>query len=554
MSADRPTVPASERRIWRPWFPLWWMFGVAAVIGSFQFTGFSLDLRNIVKIAGIIVGLVGLSIWFLLSGIGARSLRRIIVGVVWCVLLFAHLFLIDFRNDGAGQLIGWRWGWQAKPDQLLDVPDAKTAISDWQTTFFDYPRFLGAGYWAEATGVDVDPDWDTNPPQEVWRRPIGAGWSAFAIVGDYAVTQEQRGDSELVACYRLSTGEPMWIHADEVRFDPQDLGGNLGGVGPRATPTIHDARVYTHGATGIINCLDARTGEVLWAHDVEQEFDIPPLLWGKSGSPLVIPDLGIVVVNISVPPEASGTEDATGSLTAFDISTGEVRWRGGNLTTSYASPVVCEFGGVRQILQVNEGYLTAYRAEDGKELWNHEWPSSSSGSAACSQPVPLAGDRVFISKGYGHGASLLQIARDDDGRFLATPLWEKPVMKTKLCNVVLRDGYVYGLDDTLLQCVELETGKSMWKKRRSPPFGHGQVLLVGDHLLVTTERGELLLVQCSPTKYRELAAVRVLDEEGVTWNNPALAGPYLLVRNDREAACYRLPMKDESVESVSATD
>jgi outer membrane protein assembly factor BamB len=196
---------------------------------------------------------------------------------------------------------------------------------------------------------------------------------------------------------------------------------------------------------------------------------------------------------------------------------------------------------------VNEGYLTAHRARDGKELWKFEWPSSSSGGAACTQPIPLPEDRVFICKGYGLGSALLKIERRGEDHFLVTPLWEpeiKPVMKSKLSNVVVHEGYVYGLDDTLLQCVELESGKSMWKKRRKPEFGHGQNLLVGDKLLVTTERGELLLVECSPKAYRELGAVRVLDEEGIAWNNPALAGPYLLVRNEREAACFKLPCKD----------
>lgn len=551
MSADIISDNSTERpRIRDPWFPVWWVLGTAFVVTIFQFTGLSPDIHNIVMLVGIATALIGLSAWFYRSRIGTSNFRLATLAVIWGAALVAHLFVIDFRNDGTGRFIGWRWAWQPKNDQLLAVPEARSIIDDWQTTSVDYPRFLGSGYWAEAKGLEIDPDWDSNPPEEIWRKPIGAGWSAFSVVGDYAVTQEQRGDSELVTCYRVSTGEPVWVHGDQVRFDPQGHFANLGGVGPRATPTLHNARVYTQGATGIVNCLDARTGEVLWSHDLEGDFDVAPLLWGKSGSPLVIPDLGIVVINVGVPPEKSSHIDCTGSLTAFDLETGEVRWQGGNLTTSYASPVECELAGERQILQVNEGYLTAHRASDGTVLWQHEWPSSSSGSAACSQPVPLEGDRIFLTKGYGIGATLLHVTKKAEGNFETTPVWKpgvKPVLKTKLCNVVIRDGYAYGLDDTLLQCVEIETGRSMWKKRRNPLFGHGQVLLVGNHLLVATERGELLLVECSPEKYNELASIRVLDESGVTWNNPALAGSYLLIRNDREAACYRLPLKTGDV-------
>src|SRR5690606_34929509 len=191
-------------------------------------------------------------------------------------------------------------------------PVAKSEISDWKPTSFDYPRFLGNGYWPEATGIELATDWEREPPQEVWRRPIGAGWAGFSVVGDYAITQEQRGNSELVTCYRVSTGEPVWDHSHEIRFDAQDVQGNLGRVGNHATPTIHENRVYTQGATGIINCLDARTGDVLWSHYVEKEFEIPTLVWGKSGSPLVIPDLGIVVVNLGAPPEFAGTDKYDG--------------------------------------------------------------------------------------------------------------------------------------------------------------------------------------------------------------------------------------------------
>jgi outer membrane protein assembly factor BamB len=160
--------------------------------------------------------------------------------------------------------------------------------------------------------------------------------------------------------------------------------------------------------------------------------------------------------------------------------------------------------------------------------------------------VPLDGDRLFLSKGYGVGSSLVAIKRDAAGEFSAEPLWRpaiKRVMKTKMCNVVARDGFIYGLDDVLLECIEADTGAVRWKKRRSPEFGHGQIVLVGNVILVLSETGELALVEASPERYNELASVQVLDDANVTWNNPAFAPPYLLVRNGREAACYRLPLK-----------
>ena len=187
----------------------------------------------------------------------------------------------------------------------------------------------------------------------MWRREIGAGWSAFAIVGDYAVTQEQRGENELVTCYRVQTGEPVWTHADEARFDPADAVGGLGDIGPRATPTIHGDRIFTQGGTGIVNCLDASTGHVLWSHDTAAEFGATVTLWGKAGSPLVVDDM--VVISVGAPtgesparplqrPGSRRDEPYNSSLVAFDIDTGAVRWPAGQRQASYASPVLATLG------------------------------------------------------------------------------------------------------------------------------------------------------------------------------------------------------------------
>ncbi|HEX4416182.1 MAG TPA: hypothetical protein VH107_21295, partial [Lacipirellulaceae bacterium] len=158
----------------------------------------------------------------------------------------------------------------------------------------------------------------------------------------------------------------------------------------------------------------------------------------------------------------------------------------------------------------------------------------------------LGGDRLFLSKGYGVGCSLLAIKPDSDGRLSASPLWQPPikkVMKNKFSNVVVRDAYVYGLDDVLLECIDRETGSVKWRKRREPVFGHGQIMLVGDTILVLSETGELTLVEATPSQYHELATLQALADSNVTWNNPAFSAPYLLLRNAREAVCYRLAVK-----------
>src|SRR4029079_2715489 len=197
--------------------------------------------------------------------------------------------------------------------------------------------------WAEVKGVELETDWQSHPPRELWRHEIGAGWSAFSIVGDYAVTQEQRGENELVICYRRQTGEPVWTHSDKTRFDPADAIGGLGDVGPRATPTIAGDRIYTQGGTGIVNCLDAHTGGVGWSHDTPTEFGATVTVWGKAGSPLVVDDIAVVSVGAPTGGWEGNTATTSGakakdappkvynsSLVAFDAKTGALRWNAGS--------------------------------------------------------------------------------------------------------------------------------------------------------------------------------------------------------------------------------
>jgi outer membrane protein assembly factor BamB len=240
----------------------------------------------------------------------------------------------------------------------------------------------------------------------------------------------------------------------------------------------------------------------------------------------------------------------TGSLVAYDAESGKIIWSAGQNRSSYASPVLAELLGEKLILSINEDLLTAHRITDGDIVWAHEWPGNSDSDATASQPIPLPGDKLFLSKGYGIGSSLLQLSRDKEGKIVAEPLWSptiRKVMKTKMGNVVIRDGYVYGLDGGILQCIDLEEGKSQWKKRRVPAIGHGQIMLVGDVLVVLSEAGELILIDPNPEEYRELAAMRVFPPEQVTWNNPTFSAPYFLLRNNEQAVCLKMPMLEKPV-------
>ncbi|HVX15717.1 MAG TPA: PQQ-binding-like beta-propeller repeat protein [Pirellulales bacterium] len=481
--------------------------------------------RNLATIAASL--LIGgfLTLWGIF-GTGLRRVNqlRIILATVAAVAVAIGCLRVEGFSGNLTPRIGWAWG--AKPDESLAATAPVTRTVDLaetadlsRTTADDFPQFLGPRRNVTTETPAFDTDWKTHPPKLIWQRPIGAGWSSFAVVGDYAVTQEQRADDECVTCYALRTGEPLWLRSDVGRFSHP-----MSGDGPRSTPTIDEGRVYTLGALGRLNCLDGRSGKLLWTHDVVKECDAVPPEWAKSCSPLVVDDLVVV--------SAGGSKGK--SLVAYDKESGEMIWHAGDQPSSYASPRLAELAGTRQILMVNAQAVTAHAPDDGRVLWEFPW---AGGMPKVPDAVPIDGDRVFISAGYGLGCKLLKIKPSGDDKLSAALVWESTKLKPKFMNVVVRDGCVYGLDDgRALVCLDLEKGQPRWRGGR---YGHGQILLVNDILLVQAEGGEVALVEASPDRFHELTRFQALD--GQTWNNPVVAGRLLLVRNATQAACYELP-------------
>jgi outer membrane protein assembly factor BamB len=345
---------------------------------------------------------------------------------------------------------------------------------------------------------------------------VGEAWSSFAVSGAAAVTQEQRGDQEMVVRYDVETGGQVWTHADQAA-----LLTTVGGRGPRATPTIVDGQVYALGATGILNCLELETGRPVWSHNVVEERGVNVADYGLPSSPLVVDDL--VIVQIA---------RVERSLVAYHRFDGELVWRADSGKGSYSSPVLATVAGIRQILIVNRSSVAGHAVEDGRLLWQEDWQI---GGDKITPPLLMGPDRLLVSAGYGAGSRLFHLRAEGDG-LRVEQIWKSPRLKSKFASMVLHRGTVYGLDDGVLTALDPETGERLWKKGR---YGHGQLILVGDLLLIQTEGGAVVLVEASPDAHRELARLEALG--GKTWNPPALAGRLLLVRNNREAVCYELP-------------
>jgi hypothetical protein len=403
------------------------------------------------------------------------------------------------------------------PAPAVERPTERAADPENAGKDADWPGFRGPARDGVIRGVRIETDWSRRPPVELWRAPIGPGWSSFAVGGDLVYTQEQRGDEEVVSCYRLSTGEPVWHHRDPVRFWESN-----GGAGPRATPAVHRGRVYTLGATGIVNALDARDGSVVWSRNAATDTGAELPGWGFAGSPLVVGNSVIVA--------------ASGRLAAYDAGTGAPRWTRQTAGGGYSSPHLATIDGVTQIVLLSGGGATGVAPADGVVLWEHKWESGGS----IVQPALTANGDVLVTGADTMGPiGMRRLAVARTGGWKVEERWTSRGLKPYFNDFVVHKGHAFGFDGSILACIDLENGERKWKGGR---YGHGQMVLLADQdvLLVLSEDGELALVSATPDKFTELARFKAM--EGKTWNHPVAVRDILLVRNGEEMVAFRLPL------------
>jgi outer membrane protein assembly factor BamB len=381
-------------------------------------------------------------------------------------------------------------------------------------------------YWTDFRGPGRDghyrerairTDWPATGLTPLWKQPIGGGYASFVIARGRAFTIEQRGPDEVVAAYDVPTGRELWTHAWRAVFSE-----TLGGDGPRATPTWADGRVFALGGRGELRCFDEATGRVLWRTNILEENGATNLEWGMAASPLVVDDTVIVL-----PGGSNGR-----SVVAYDRRTGTLAWSALGDQQAYSSPMLVTLAGTRQLLVFSGSRLVGLTPDRGALLWEYPWATQFGVHAG--QPLLLGDNRVFLSSGYGTGAAVIEVTSAGGG-LAAREVWRNNRMKNQFTSSVLHEGFIYGLDESILACLDASTGELKWKGGR---YGYGQVLLASGHLIVLTEDGDLALVRATPERHQEIARFSVLS--GKTWNHPAMADGYLWVRNGSEMAAFDL--------------
>jgi outer membrane protein assembly factor BamB len=472
---------------------------------------------------------VVLTVW-VAWGVVARKapsrLRR--VGLVAVVALAWSYFLLirmDGLNGEQDARVSWRWTPTAEELFLAERGTVGSGPAPGELPApvlqpGDSPGFRGPGRDGVVDGESIASDWSANPPRQVWRRRVGPAWSSVAVAGGRLYTQEQRGSREAVVCYEAETGAEVWSHEDAARFYEA-----VSGAGPRATPAFADGRVFALGAAGVLNCLDARTGERRWSRDVAADASAKAPLWGFASSPLVM-EGGVVVY-------AGG--DAGKGLLAYRAYSGEPAWTADAGQLSYSSPQAATVCGTPQVLMWSDRGLLAVDPATGAVLWEHAVPAP--GAPRSLQPHAVAGGKeVLVASEADLGVACVAVTHEG-GAWAASRRWSSRQMKPSFNDFVVHEGHAYGFDGYTFCCINLESGARCWKEGR---YGHGQVVLLADRglLLVGAENGEVALLAADPHRRRELGRFRAV--EGKVWASPVVAHGRLYVRSDEEMACYDL--------------
>ncbi|HJZ55001.1 MAG TPA: PQQ-binding-like beta-propeller repeat protein, partial [Gemmataceae bacterium] len=311
----------------------------------------------------------------------------------------------------------------------------------------DWTGFRGA----RRDGVVSEPafrGWDGSAPHERWRHPVGPAWSSFCAVGELLFTQEQRGDAEVVACYRADTGDELWASGEPGRHsDPPS------GVGPRATPAFAEGKVFALTTGGMLVCLDAASGQGVWKVNLGEKLGASKPTFGLSTSPLVVGDLVIVnPASVSAP-----------RLVAFAAATGEQRWAAdGTGTEGYSSPHLATIHGSEHVLVFNGAGLFGHDPRSGRELWHYDWKAANNEPTAV-QPLVLPDGRVVIGGGnVGLGTRCVAVRKQGAG-WATAEAWKTTRFTPKFNDVVARDNHLYGLDNGGLTCLDLADGRQVWK-------------------------------------------------------------------------------------------
>jgi outer membrane protein assembly factor BamB len=384
----------------------------------------------------------------------------------------------------------------------------------------DWPHFLGPQRNSTSTEAGLLQTWDAKGPPLVWQKEVGEGYSAPVVAGGRLILFHRIGDEEIVECLDAANGKEIWKHHESTNYsDPLGKGD-----GPRSTPLIAGERVYTLSPGGRLLCLEMAGGKKVWQRELLHDYNVPRSYFGVGTSPIL--EGGRLLVNV-------GGRDA--GIVAFDKDSGKEVWKATQDGASYSSPIAADLDGVRHVVFLTRQGIVSLDPANGNVRFQKRWRSRMDASVNAATPV-VVGDGLFFTACYETGAILVRAKKDG-----LEELWNND--RSLSCHFgtpVYHEGFLYGFDGrqesgTEFRCIEAKTAQVQWRKEG---FGCGSMILAEGNLIVLSENGELVLVECKSDKYREKARAAVLT--GACRAHMALANGRLYARDNRKLACWNL--------------
>jgi outer membrane protein assembly factor BamB len=379
----------------------------------------------------------------------------------------------------------------------------------------DWPRWRGPGLDGISRETGLLAEWPKGGPRRLWEIPLSGGFSSVAVADGKLFTLTKEGNQEVVLCLNAATGGERWRYRYDCDYKAHRTftGGGMPAsrTGPRATPAVDGGRLYTLGATGILLCLDTKTGGLVWRQDLLQVAGRTCPAHGYCGCPLVVGERVYV--------QAGGPNGK--SLAALDKHDGRIVWHALDDGLSPSSPIWAVVGGSPQVIFFTGQRVVGVRPQDGKLLWGYPWSTRYDLNIA----TPIYADgKVFISSNYGAGGALLRLT----GTGEPEKVWKSLSMQNHFSTSVLWQGHLYGSSESRLRCVDVETGKVAWDKAN---LGRVSLVVADGRLIILGEHGQLILARLTPTAYREISRCQLFDAQTLTWTVPVLSDGRLFVRS-----------------------
>jgi outer membrane protein assembly factor BamB len=371
----------------------------------------------------------------------------------------------------------------------------------------DWPQWRGVNRDAKANGFSAPKTWPKEMTQK-WKVAVGLGDATPALVGDKLYVFAREGDDEIIRCLDAANGKELW----QVKYAAQAVTGPAAPHGgPRSSPTVADGKIVTLGVGGVLSCVDAAKGKLLWRKDdFAGEF---PRFY-TSSSPVISSGLAIAQLG----------GEATGAIVAYDLATGEQKWKWTGDGTAYASPVLLTVEGTKMLVALTTKRIVGLGITDGKLLW--EAPFLSQGRAY-NAATPIVEGQTVIYAGSGRGTKAVKIKKAAAG-FAAEEIWSNPDNAVLFNTPVLKGGQIYGFSQNgALFCLDAQGGKTLWTAEQGGR-SYGTIVDAGSVLLALTPKGDLTVIEPSDKEYKKVASYKVADTE--TYAYPVAADKGLFVK------------------------